>query len=258
LFGFFGTDLRLLLRTVCDLVPKETRVIQDITALVHAGYYGETESVCENATRGLTAGQPENSPRIVLTEGSTDAAILALLYPHLADYYSFLDFESSRSPGSAGYLVSVVKAFAGAGITNRIIALFDNDTAAREAIRALAAISLPQNIVVRHYPNLEVLRAYPTLGPGGLAYLDVNGLARSIELYLGEDVLHEKNSLVPVQWKGYSETLKRYQGAVMQKAKLHSAFNAKLGRCKSDRGALKATDWSGLSSILQEIFCAFD
>jgi len=263
LFGFFGEDIRLVLRLACDLVPRESRVVQDITELVHAGYYREEEPVCEIATRALTAGHPENSPRIILTEGSTDAAILrealALLYPHLFEYYSFLDFNSSRSPGGAGYLVSIVKAFAGAGITNRIVALFDNDTAAHDAVRALGTISLPPNVVALHYPDLELLRAYPTLGPGGLASLDVNGLAGSIELYLGDDVLRDSyGSLSPVQWKGYSETLKQYQGEVLEKARIHSAFNAKVARCKDDPQALMAADWVGLKSILERVFCAFE
>ncbi len=263
LFGFFGTDVRLLLRLACDLVPANTRVVQDITALVHSGYYGEEEPVCENATRALIAGHPENSPRIILTEGSTDAAILkealALLYPHLFPYYAFLDFDSSRSPGGAGHLVSLVKAFAAAGITNRVIALFDNDTAAREATRALETISRPPNIAVRHYPGLELLRTYPTLGPGGLTSMDVNGLAASVELYLGEDVLRDgQGTLTPVQWKGYSETLKQYQGEVMRKPKLHAAFHEKVARCRANPDALKKADWAGLSAILQEIFRAFD
>src|SRR5262249_5912004 len=88
LFGFPGTDVRFLLRLACDLVSADSRVVQGITALVHSGDYGEQEPVCENATRALIAGHPENSPRIILTEGSTDAAILkealALLYPHLS------------------------------------------------------------------------------------------------------------------------------------------------------------------------------
>jgi hypothetical protein len=263
LFGFPGTDVRLLLRLACDLVSANSCVVQDITELVHSGYYGEEELVCENATRALIAGHPENSPRIILTEGSTDTAILkealALLYPHLSAYYSFLDFNSPRSPGGAGHLVSLVKAFSAAGITNRIVALFDNDTAAREATRALATISLLPNIAVRHYPDLELLRTYPTLGPGGLASLDVNGLAGSIELYLGQDVLRDgQDTLTPVQWKGYSETLKQYQGEVMRKTKLHSVFNEKVARCRADPDARKTTDWSGLSAILQEIFRAFE
>ena len=46
----------------------------------------------------------------------------------------------------------------------------------------------------------------------GLEPLDVNGLAASIELYFGEDVLcAEQNKLTPVQWKGYNSTLRQYQ-----------------------------------------------
>lgn len=136
-----------------------------------------------------------------------------------------------------------MKAFSAAGITNRIVVLFDNDTAAREATRALETTSLPPNIAVRHYPDLELLRIYPTLGPGGLASLNVNGLAGSIELYLGEDVLREgQDTLTPVQWKGYSEMLKQYQGEVMRKTKLHAVFHEKVARCRADSDALKPTD----------------
>jgi hypothetical protein len=92
LLSFLGSDIRFLLRLTCDLVDARSEVVQDITELVTAGYYEENEPVCGNATRALTAGHPENSPRIILTEGSTDSAILRnaleLLYPHLTGYYT--------------------------------------------------------------------------------------------------------------------------------------------------------------------------
>lgn len=262
-FGFLGSDVRSLIRLACEVAPKSSRVVQDITVLVDGGYYEEDEPVCRNATKALTAGHPENSSRIVLTEGSTDATILQealeILYPHLSEYYAFLDFDSSRSPGGAGHLVSLVKAFSAAGITNRIIALFDNDTAAQDARRVLANISLPSNIVVAAYPELDLLRAYPTLGPGGLTLLDVNGLAASMELYLGEDVLRgDSSSFAPVQWKGYNEALKQYQGEVMGKARLRERFLKMAERCKADPEVLKTTDWTGLSAILEMIFRAFN
>lgn len=263
LFGFLGSDIRFLIRLTCELSSKSSRVVQDITGLIYSGHYEENEPVCENATKALIAGHPENSSRIVLTEGSTDAAILkealAILYPHLSEYYVFFDFESSRSPGGAGRLVSLVKAFSATGITNRIIALFDNDTAAQEARRALTNVSLPQNIVVLSYPELESLRNYPTLGPGGLTLLDVNGLAANMELYLGDDVLRDdEGHLTPVQWKGYNEILRQYQGEVMGKTRLQACFQEKASRCKSDPALIKTTDWTGLSAILQQIFHAFD
>ena len=263
LFGFLRSDIRFLIRLACELSPKSSHVVQDITELVCSGYYEANEPVCENATKALIAGHPENSSRIVLTEGSTDAAILqealAILYPHLSEYYAFLDFESSRSPGGADRLVSLVKAFSATGITNRVIALFDNDTAAQAARRALTNVSIPQNIAVLSYPELESLRNYPTLGPGGLTLLDINGLAASIELYLGDDVLRDdEGKLTPVQWKGYNETLKQYQGEVMGKTRLQARFQEKTSRCKSDPELAQTTDWTGLSAILQQIFHAFE
>jgi hypothetical protein len=261
--GFLGGDVRLLLRVICGLVDPGARVVQDITDLVDAGYYGRNEPVCANAIRNLTEGHPENAPRIVLTEGSTDGVILKtaleILYPHLQGYYSFLDFDSSRSSGGAGHLVSVVKAFAGAGITNRVIALFDNDTAAREAVRVLRSVHLPPNLAVRHYPDLEFLRAYPTLGPGGLTMLNVNGLAASIELYLGEDVLRDDDgAMIPIRWKGCSDALSQYQGEVGNKARLLERFNEKAVRCRADPSSVDHTAWSGLDAILRTVFVAFD
>lgn len=263
-FGFIGSDLRSFVRLACELADVNSEVVQDLTELVSAGYYAEEEPVCNSAIMALTKGHPENSPRIILTEGSTDAAILRdaldLLYPHLSEYYTFFDFDSSRSQGGAGHLVAIVKAFAAAGITNRVIALFDNDTAAFEARQSLDSIIIPSNIAILSYPALDFLKTYPTVGPGGPSKLDVNGLAGSLELYLGQDVLAEANAenLAYVQWKGYSERLGKYQGEVMHKSRIQDEFRRKVKRCRSDPEAIASADWSGLRAILKRVFNAFE
>jgi hypothetical protein len=184
-FRFGNTDIRCLLRLACELVPADSRVVLDVSDLIDSGYCDEQELICADAVQALTARHPENAPRIVLTEGSTDARILqealALTKPHLAEYYTFMDFGSSRLPGGAGHLISLVKAFSAAGITNRVIALFDNDTAAHEAVRALESARLLPSIAIVFLPDLELLRAYPTLGPGGLVPL-VRGRIRWPEI----------------------------------------------------------------------------
>jgi hypothetical protein len=260
--GFFCSDIRSLLRAACEVVDIESDLIQDISDVVFAGCYELNDPVCTKAIRELTSDYPASSPRIVLAEGLTDVAILRealkLLYPHLSGYYSFFDFESSKSAGGAGHLVSIIKAFAAAGISNRVIALFDNDTAAREARRSLNSIELPENIVVLNYPALDMLRSYPTIGPTGTTPFDVNGFAASIELYLGKDVLLQDGVIAPVQWRGFSESIGAYQGEVMHKAKLQDAFWNKLKRCQSSAEDLKQADWLGLDAILQSIFTAFD
>ena len=133
-----------------------------------------------------------NSRIILLTEGPTDSEVLRasieLLYPHLSSYYSFMDL-AVRAPGGAGSLVHVVKSFAGAGIENRTIALFDNGTAGHSAVSLLRHIQLPPHIRVMSYPNIALADSYPTRGPNGESVQDVNGSACSIELYYGRDVL---------------------------------------------------------------------
>jgi HEPN/Toprim N-terminal domain 1 len=262
LMGFFAPDIRCLIRALCHVAQKSGEVVQDITDLVDGGYYEGDEPVCQNAIDSLVLGHLENSNRIVLTEGSTDARVLKrslrLLYPHLADYYSFMDFDNARVPGSAGHLVTLVKSFAASGIGNRIIAIFDNDTAASDARRSLDKVKLPPNFAVLAYPEVDFLRQYPTIGPSGNTNLDVNGLAASIELYFGEDVLRRTDgTLAPVQWKGYIEGEKKYQGEVVDKAKLITAFDKKLERAERDTNILKQEDWSGIKAILRVIFDAF-
>lgn len=163
-----------------------------------------------------------NQKIIVLTEGSTDTLILSrsldALYPHLRDFYSFVDFTASNLAGGAGALVSTIKAFIGLGIQNRTVALFDNDTAARDALRALSSVTLPDNIKIVQLPALDFARDYPTVGPQGRTNMDINGLACSIELYLGSDVLADReHGFVPIQWKGYNQTLGQYQGEILNK-----------------------------------------
>jgi hypothetical protein len=69
----------------------------------------------------------------LLTEGTTDSRILSTslnaFYPEARDLYSFVDFEGFRVEGGASPLARLLRGFAGAGLTDRFIAIFDNDAA---------------------------------------------------------------------------------------------------------------------------------
>jgi hypothetical protein len=208
-----------------------------------------------------------NAPVVVLTEGRTDAEFLAaglkILYPHLTDLIRFLDYDY-RPEGGVGALVRMVRAFTAAGIVNRVVAIFDNDTAAADALKSLEIVKLPGHIRVLRYPPIDLASSYPTLGPprvdsprGSLSLADVNGSAGSIELYLGKDVLaREDGTLRPVQWKSFIPGMARYQGEVMDKELIHTSFRAKYAMALKSHAFVPGEDWEGLRLVIDAIRAA--
>lgn len=261
-FGFPGYDSRFFLRAVLEACPADATVTYDLHDLLGGGYISVEENLTEWAHQHLADEFSLSQKIVVLTEGRSDKWILEkalrLLYPHLADYYSFMDFEGTHLPGGAGHLVAIVKAFVGAGIANRTLALFDNDTAAQSALRALGPVSLPKHIQVLRYPDIGIARAYPTLGPTGIVTMDINGLAASVEVYLGDDTLRDDaGNLVPVQWRGYDDGLKQYQGEILNKTGIQERFRDKLKDCEADPSRIPEYDWSGIRAILDVMRTAF-
>ncbi len=248
-----SVDQRILLRAISEHIDENEVVTLDLTDLAEGGWLDEQNS--NSALRKsweFTSGAP-----IIITEGIYDAQVLKgaieILKPHLAPYIRFLDYET-RNEGSASVAVSTLKSFAAAGISNRIVAIFDNDSAAREAVTALKGIKLPPRYTVIHYPDIDLANEYPTLGPQGNVTMNVNGLAGSIELYLGTDVLKDdEGNLMPVQWKGYMSKIKSYQGELLNKFLVQKAFNEKLKAAKTNRKNVDNQDWSGLSAILDKL-----
>ncbi len=81
--------------------------------------------------------------------------------------------------------------------------------------------------------------------------MNVNGLAGSIELYLGDDVLtSEDGNQIPVQWKGYVQSLRKYQGEIISKSEVQNKFIEKLKICENDPSMIEKFDWTGISAII--------
>lgn len=169
-------------------------------------------------------------PPIILTEGITDIKTLKkalhVIYPKLESNVRFLD-TSFRPETNAAAVVKMIKSFAAAGINNRILAILDNDAAASEAMTKLPR-NLPNNIKVIQYPELDLMTSYPTIGPQGEINMNINGLAGSIEMYMGKDILTDNDgNLELVQWGGYMKRVKKYQGSLIKKEIVSNRFERK-------------------------------
>lgn len=260
-FAFPGPDLNVPLRLALEICADSDEFVCDMTDLLLAGHVDPSDELLSSGSLS-THDLNSSGKTILITEGKSDTWIISeslkLLYPHLADQFTFMDFEGARVSGGAGSLANILKAFAGAGIVNKTVAVFDNDTAAEAAIRTLRNVSLPPNIVVLKLPDLESLRAYPTIGPSGPISMNVNGMAASLDLYLGIQALTDENGeMAPVQWTGYESNLRKYQGEVLFKEEIQERFRHRLEACTTNPQLLEVTDWSGIRAILTAIFVAF-
>ena len=260
--GFPGDDVLAFLRGALHACDYDATVEYDLGTLVDHGYVDAEDEPVTEARFAVGADLLPGQKIIVLTEGSTDSRILKasveLLSPHIAEYYSFIDYDEMKAPGGAGNALAFLKAFLAAGITNRIVVILDNDTAARSALRSIVAVRLPKHACVMHYPPIPLATSYPTMGPSGPVMMDVNGSAGSIELYLGADVLtKEDGMLVPIQWSTFEPKLQAYQGEVQDKREIQARFWRKLHTCRRNPSQVNAYDWSGIRAIIDALRSAF-
>lgn len=258
-------DERYAARLILLAFP-DAEIVLDLTGLVQGGWLDEPDlaSLASSSATAITGAAGMHASVVVLTEGRTDAEFLTaglrILYPYLTDLIRFLDYERKPEGGVAA-LIRMVRAFAAAGIVNRVVAVLDNDTAAADGLRTIDPAKLPAQIQIFRYPQLDLARNYPTLGPptldspaGSVALADVNGLAGSIELYLGRDVLTRPDgTLRPVQWKAFIPGMARYQGEVVDKEAIHQAFRSKCALATESPECIKDQDWEGIRLIVDAI-----
>lgn len=244
------------LRAVLEALTDAREVVLDVSD-PELSYYDESRSPLEYAQGSFISQAAQGAPVILLTEGKSDARILSVaievLKPHLVGRLRVADFTETRE-SNAGALVNIVKTLAAAGVANRVVAIFDNDTAAHEALSSLNRTSLPPNLFVFTLPELGLARSYPTLGPAGPVNMDITGMACSLELYLGRDLLETpEGQLRPVEWRALSRKLGRYQGEIVDKAAIQEAFMRKAEAALRDRSLIKHQDWSGLECLLRSL-----
>jgi len=185
-------------------------VIWRFVDVVEGGYV-EEEDIYE--------GVPPRQVCLIVTEGSSDSAILKeslpKIAPDLIDFFDFVDMSENYPFTGTGNLVRFAQGLARIRIQNRILMVVDNDTAGQSAFRRISALKLPERMRVVTLPDLESCRRFDTLGPSGPGVEDINGRAVSIELFL--DLSRSPESPPTVRWTAYDEALSQYQGELLNK-----------------------------------------
>jgi hypothetical protein len=89
--------------------------------------------------------------------------------------------------------------------------------------------------------------------------MDVNGLAGSLEMYFGRDVLTRADgTLTPVQWRGFDQAVRAYQGELENKKQLQEAFSRKLAAAMANPKLIDGQDWRDIRLILDTVRKAFE
>src|SRR5690554_207878 len=225
--GLYGQSTEYHLYSILNILPDDAIVEYDLSGVILSGWVDEK-----------TARTIDYEKIIVLTEGKTDVEFISKsikrLYPHLKNYYHFIDFQEYRIESNASALVKLVTAFAAANVKHPIIALFDNDTTGIMEMNKLNTKYLTENIRVLKFPDISLAKKYPTVGPTGKKIMNINGLACGIEMYLGTDILKKEDELIPVRWKNFNEKEQKYQGEILEKTFVQKEFRKKLKSSRNE------------------------
>jgi 5S rRNA maturation endonuclease (ribonuclease M5) len=241
--GIYSLSVESHLYSILSVLPDNEIVEYDLTDVIDGGWVEISQ-----------AKSVDYEKIIILTEGKSDVEFISKsiesLFPHLKDYYHFIDFDEYKVESSASALVKLITSFAAANVKHPIIALFDNDTAGLKEMKKLTSIIFSPKIKILKYPDIALAKKYPTVGPTGKKKMNVNGFACSIEMYFGVDVLTRDKELIPIQWKGFDDKEKKYQGEIADKKYVQEKFRKKLQK-------VTMTESKELTELLNGIFNAY-
>jgi hypothetical protein len=217
--GFFeNLDPYLIIRLLAEN-PKNLNldVIWRFADVVEEGWVRQD---------ALYEGLSNTDRFLVVTEGSSDAAILKKSLPKVAgdvaDFFDFIDMSENYPFTGTGNVTRFVQGLAKIKIQNRILVVLDNDTAGHSVLQTLHILNLPSNIKITVLPDIVDCKKVQTLGPSGKKSENVKGRAASIEWFL--DLKHESSKPPTVRWTSYDTRLKKYQGELEGKEEYTRAF----------------------------------
>lgn len=192
----------------------------------------------------IQVGLKERDAYLLVTEGSSDARILRhafdVLRPDISAFFRFVDMADGYPFTGTGNLVNFAKGLVSIQIHNNVIFIFDNDAEGVASMRKCNALAIPNNMKIMKLPDLEAFQRFPTIGPQGAHFDDINGLGASIECYL------DLPKSARVRWNNFNEVLHVYQGSLEKKDQYKRDF-------LSQNGYIESYDYKKLHSVLDAI-----
>lgn len=169
---------------------------------------------------------PDHDKILLVTEGSTDSYIiervLRELRPDIADFFHFIDMKEHYPFTGTGNLLRFCEGLASIKVQNKVLVLFDNDTAGTEGYEKCLKLNCPKNMVICKLPDNKYFNRFKTQGPSGISFENINGAAVAIECFL--DLNKGGKDEGCIRWASYNESLDRYHGVLDQKNSYVNAF----------------------------------
>jgi hypothetical protein len=191
--GFNGYDILMLF--ICNNLYLNENVVWEYEDLIAGGW------ITDSDVEKLFLRSPTY---LLITEGSSDTLIIEKafewIYPDIAWFFGFIDMHENYPFTGVGNLFNFYQGIAKLDVSNKIIFIFDNDTAGVKALNRCKRVAKP-NLRLMKLPNLEEFQKFQTLGPNGQTEENINNRAVSIELFLD---LSSKNGKKPeIRWTSY-------------------------------------------------------
>lgn len=171
--------------------------------------------------------EPDDSQKfLIVTEGTTDLFVikkgLELFHSDVIDFFNFIDIQDNYPFTGCSNLFKFLQGLAKVHPVNKVLAVFDNDTAGNEQYNLCNKLKLPSNIKTVKLPELSEFKKFKTIGPTGSKQDNINGKAVSIECFL--DLNYKINSSPIIRWSNYNKAMDQYQGYLEEKEKYIRIF----------------------------------
>lgn len=181
---------------------------------------------------------------LLVTEGSSDAMILrkafALLKPHIADFFDFVDMEEGYPFSGTGNLFRFIQGLISIHVLNSVIVIYDNDAEGLASYERTLSLNVPDNMAVLKLPDRPEFARFPTQGPNGDGEADIIGRAAAIECFL------DLPSDARVRWSNYVSKIDAYQGELIHKERYAREF-------LKQRGHVEGNDYTKIEAVLDHI-----